>query len=59
MTVVSGRKHFIGSGWAAVAHDLGLKVGDQVRLQPISRDPWRLRLTLLPPDSGAPVKLEP
>lgn len=39
----------IRAGWPAVA--MGLKGGDRVQLEPVSREPWRLRLTLLPVDS--------
>ena len=50
-------QYFISGGWQALARGLGLKVGDRVQLEPLSRDPWRLRLALLPPSaapSGAP-----
>ena len=41
-------RYSIGSGWLAVVRALGLKAGDRVQLEPVSRDPWRLRLTVLP-----------
>ena len=46
------QRYLISGGWPAVARDLKLKAGDRVQLKPVSRDPWRLRLTLLPTDSG-------
>ena len=33
--------------WPALVKALELKAGDRVQLEPLSRDPWRLRLTLL------------
>ena len=45
----SGTVHYsIGSSWLAVVRALGLKAGDRVQLEPVSRDPWRLRLSVLP-----------
>lgn len=35
-------------------HDPLLKVDDRVLLEPICRDPWSLRISLLPPDPAAP-----
>ena len=40
----------IGVGWPAAARGMQLRVGDLVQLEPVCRDPWRLRLSLLPPD---------
>lgn len=37
-----------------MARDLGLKVGDRLQLEPISQQPWRLRLSLQLPDSDEP-----
>ena len=48
----SSQEYRISSGWLAVVRDLKLKAGDRVQLEPISRDPWRLRLTVLPTESG-------
>ena len=43
-------KFYIGVGWHAAVRGLQLRVGDLVQLEPVCRDPWRLRLSLLPPD---------
>ena len=46
-----GSKQFvIGHGWTAAVRGMQLRVGDLVQLEPVCRDPWRLRLSLLPPD---------
>lgn len=42
------------AGWRAVAWGLALVAGSRLQLEPISRGPWRLRLTLLPPNSDEP-----
>ena len=57
----SSQEYRISSGWLAVVRDLKLKAGDRVQLEPISRDPWRLRLTLLPTESDRllPLNGEP
>lgn len=49
-------QYFISGGWQALARGLGLTVGDRVQLQPLSRDPWRLRLSLEPADSAASAR---
>ena len=41
-------QNFTISGWGAVQRALGLQSGNRVQLDPISRDPWHLRLSLLP-----------
>lgn len=52
-TGVRCQQYHISVGWPAVLWGLRLKAGDRLQLEPISRAPWRLRLTLLPPDSAA------
>ena len=37
-------------GWLAAVRGMQLRVGDLMQLEPVCRDPWRLRLSLLPPD---------
>ena len=41
---------FIGHGWTAAVRGMQLRVGDLVQLEPVCRDAWRLRLSLLPRD---------
>ena len=57
----AGQEYRIIGGWQAVVRDLRLKAGDRVQLEPISRNPWRLRLTVLPTESGRllPLNAEP
>ena len=37
----------IASGWRSVVRGMGLKEGDHIQLEPVSRDPWRLKLAVL------------
>ena len=57
----SGRvaKYYISDGWPAVVRALGLKNGDRVQLELLSRDPCRLRLSLLQAEERMPSGLTP
>ena len=43
----------LGAGWPEVQRSLGLPASMRLRMEPVSRDPWVLRLTPLPEERGA------
>ena len=39
------KRHYFSGGWGDLRRHLGIQPGDWFQLEPLSRDPWRLRIS--------------